>query len=211
MPKSKRAYSDAEKQQREQKIIDAAETLLRNKSYSTINMSEIARTADLAKGTVYLYFQTKEELFLTLFQRKFGAVMESIRETLSALETPASKTQIRDILVQKTTQERQLIRLMALTNIIFEHNISYDKAREYKLWLTQSAFGVGQVLDEKLELETGQGLQILYRLYVFVVGMENIANPPPIIQQVYEDEEMLQHPDLEEELEALLTLVLDAV
>lgn len=211
MPISKRAYSDAEKQEREQKILDAAETLLAEKSYSSINMSEVARTADIAKGTLYLYFQTKEELFLTLFQRKFSVLMDGIKTEISALDTPVDKYAVRDIFVQRTIGEKQLMRLLALSNIIFEHNISYEKAREYKLSLGQFAFDMGTLLEEKLNLKDGQGLQVMYRLYVFIVGMENLANPAPIIQQVYENETDIQHPDLEQELTDLLTLVLDAL
>jgi len=211
MALKKRAYSDEEKLEREQKIIDAADALLAEKSYSTINMSEIARTADLAKGTVYLYFQTKEELFLALFQRRFTSLAQSLEMALSALDSPTSKTAVCDILVEYSVREKQLMRLMALSNLIFEHNISYEKAREYKLALSQLGGGLGAILDDKLQLQAGQGLQIMYRLYIFIIGMENLANPAPVIQQVYDKDDTLQHPDWEAELRDLLMLVLDAV
>ncbi len=211
MPISKRAYSDTEKQEREQKILDAAETLLTQKGFGAINMSEIARTADIAKGTLYLYFQTKEELFLTLFQRKFVSLMEKLRHALSALATPTTKAQVRDTLIAHTIDERQMIRLMALSNIIFEYNISYEKALEYKLLLGQAGTTVGSVIDEKLGLQSGQGVQILYRMYVFIIGMENLANPAPVIQQIYENEKTIEHPEFEDELRELLTMVFDAV
>ena len=67
MSNNKRAYSDDAKQQREENIIEAAATLLMEKGYHAINMAEIARATGLAKGTLYLYFKTKEELFLKVF------------------------------------------------------------------------------------------------------------------------------------------------
>lgn len=211
MAKLKRAYSEKEKHEREQKIIDSAQQLLMAKSYSTINMSEIARTAELAKGTVYLYFQTKEELFLALFERKFGLWLDQVKSELSALPTPSEKSQIIDILVRNTTSDHQLIRLSALSNLIFEHNISYEKARNYKLWLYQHIGDVGTILEDKLKLQAGQGVQLLYRLYVFVIGLENVANPAPVTQAVYDNEPSLTHPDFESELRALVTMLFNSL
>lgn len=209
MPKIKRATSDKEKQQREQMIIDAAQQLLMEKSYHSINMNEIARTANLAKGTVYLYFQTKEELFLTLFERQFGVWLDTVEADLRALDANARKSDVVGILVHRTAENRQLIRLSALTNIIFEHNISYDKAREYKYWLAERVNHLGQVLDQVLGLASPQGFHVLYRLYVFVIGLEHIANPAPVAQELYANEPELAHPDFEQELRALVTMVVE--
>ena len=141
MALKKRAYSDEEKQQREQMIIDAAQHLLMQKSFHSINMNEVARTANLAKGTVYLYFQTKEELFLTLFERQFDEWLDVVESRLNKLTAPAETDAVVDVLVQTTVDNRQLLRLASLANSIFEHNISYDKAKDYKLWLADGQGG----------------------------------------------------------------------
>lgn len=211
MALKKRAYSDEEKQQREQMIIDAAQQLLMEKSFHSINMSEVARTANLAKGTVYLYFQTKEELFLTLFERQFAQWLEDVETQLNKLTSPAPKEAVVDILVQTISQNRQLVRMAALTNIIFEHNISYEKARAYKLLLHEQVIHLGAILDSLLNLDPPSGIQLMYRIYVFVIGLENIANPAPVAQEVYARNPSLQHPDFETELTALITMAIDAI
>lgn len=211
MTLKKRAYSDEEKQQREEMIIDAAQQLLMEKSFHSINMSEIARTANLAKGTVYLYFQTKEELFLTLFERQFGQWLEDVEAQLKRLSPPVEKDAVVDILVQATSQNRQLVRLTALTNIIFEHNISYDKAKDYKQWLVDQVAYFSTILEPLLNLEPEQGIQFMYRFYIFVVGLESIANPAPIAQEVYAKNPSLGHPDFETELAALISMTIDAL
>ena len=206
----KRAYSDEEKRQREDMIINAAETLLMQKGYYDINMNEIARTANLAKGTVYLYFQTKEELFLTLFERYFGAWMENVEAQVKTLGDQTTKSDIVNILVDNTIKNRQLVRLAAMTSIIFEHNISYEKARDYKFWLYEQATHLGLVLEKALKLPPQSGNIILFRLYVFTIGLENIANPPPVVEELYQNEQQLRHPDFETELRALIMMVIDA-
>ena len=211
MPLKKRAYSDEEKQQREQMIIDAAQQLLMEKSYHSINMNEVARSANLAKGTVYLYFQTKEELFLTLFERQFEAWLEEVEVQLIALASSVTKEAVIDILVQTIAQNRQLVRLAALTNIIFAHTISYEHARDYTTLLHSQIVDLGIILEPLLGILPPSGTQLLYRIYVFVVGLESIANPAPVAKEVFAKNPSLQHPDFETELTALITMAIDAL
>ncbi len=52
-----------EKEQRRNLIIDAAQELFFSKPYDEITIETIAKKAQLAKGTLYLYFNSKEALF----------------------------------------------------------------------------------------------------------------------------------------------------
>jgi AcrR family transcriptional regulator len=79
----KRAHSEADKQQREEKIIDAAEGLLMERGYYALNMDQVAQAAGLAKGTLYLYFKTKEALFITVFERQATIWFNEIKQALS--------------------------------------------------------------------------------------------------------------------------------
>ena len=62
----RRARNTEDKQQRRQAILDVAWALFQETSYAAVTMNGVAERAGLAKGTMYLYFKTKEELFLTL-------------------------------------------------------------------------------------------------------------------------------------------------
>jgi AcrR family transcriptional regulator len=55
-----------EKEQRATDIVDAAEKVIFVKGYENATMDEIAEEAELSKGTLYLYFKTKEELYLAI-------------------------------------------------------------------------------------------------------------------------------------------------
>jgi len=54
---------EKEKEQRRNLILDAAQTLFFSKHYDEITIEEIAEKSQLAKGTVYLYFKSKEALY----------------------------------------------------------------------------------------------------------------------------------------------------
>lgn len=64
-----RATNPEDKELRREAILDAAEQLWLTEPEHMANMAEIAAAAELAKGTVYLYFRSKEELFLALHER----------------------------------------------------------------------------------------------------------------------------------------------
>ncbi|WP_138431291.1 TetR/AcrR family transcriptional regulator [Fodinibius saliphilus] len=58
-----------EKEQRRNQIIDAAETIIFSKGLEQATMDEIAEEAELSKGTLYLYFKNKTELYLAITKR----------------------------------------------------------------------------------------------------------------------------------------------
>ena len=54
---------EKEKEQRRKLILDAAQALFFSKHYDEITIEEIAEKSQLAKGTLYLYFKSKEALY----------------------------------------------------------------------------------------------------------------------------------------------------
>lgn len=58
-----------EKKRRRESIIDAAEEVIFSKGLEQATMDEIAEKAELSKGTLYLYFKNKNELYLAICER----------------------------------------------------------------------------------------------------------------------------------------------
>lgn len=58
-----------EKERRRNNIIDAAEKVIFDKGLDQATMEEIAEQAELSKGTLYLYFKNKNELYMAITQR----------------------------------------------------------------------------------------------------------------------------------------------
>ena len=60
-----------------QQIIEAALRVFARKGYFNSRVSDIAREAGIAAGTIYLYFDTKEEILITLFREKMAGFVET--------------------------------------------------------------------------------------------------------------------------------------
>ncbi|MHB8896387.1 MAG: TetR/AcrR family transcriptional regulator, partial [Candidatus Geothermincolia bacterium] len=63
-----------EKLQRRTSIIDAAKELFSQKGYQATTMDEIAEKAELSKGAVYLYFESKDDLYVSLIVEEFWTI-----------------------------------------------------------------------------------------------------------------------------------------
>jgi AcrR family transcriptional regulator len=186
----RRAMHDDQKLIRRQALIDAAWGLFQTQSYAAINMNEVAQTAEVAKGTVYLYFPSKESLFLAVLETQFTLWFDAID---SALVTPnLGITEVAELFTESFTQHRGLARLFAITHVILEHNIDYEVARQFKTLLYQRITYTGRLLEMALPILTPKsGVQILLRAYALVIGIQHLADPAPIMLQVIAD-----HPEL---------------
>ena len=80
-----RARSEAAKLKREDAILTAAEVLLRQSGYDAMTMQAVATTAGLAKGTLYLYFSSREALILGVYGRLFDQWIDRLASHKSVI------------------------------------------------------------------------------------------------------------------------------
>jgi len=77
---------EREKEARREEIIDAAEKVFFAKGLSESTMDDIAATAELSKGTLYLYYKSKEDLFLAVSMRGMEILEELFLKAISTGE-----------------------------------------------------------------------------------------------------------------------------
>ena len=75
---------EREKLQRRKDIIDAAEKVFFSRGFESATMDEVAEMAELSKGTLYLYFKSKEDLQFAIFMRGSDILMSKMKDNLSA-------------------------------------------------------------------------------------------------------------------------------
>jgi AcrR family transcriptional regulator len=74
-----------------QRIIDAAAKLFAERHYHEVRMDDIAAKARVAKGTIYLHFKDKDDLYRALTLDNLRKLSERIRGSLMGLHDPATK------------------------------------------------------------------------------------------------------------------------
>jgi len=74
-----------------QQIVEAAIRVFARNGYYNSRVSDIAREAGIASGTIYLYFKTKEEILVTLFRDKMAAFVAHLRREIAGEADPVAK------------------------------------------------------------------------------------------------------------------------
>lgn len=75
---------DVRRQERAQRILDAAARLILRWGYHKTTLDDISKEAGVAKGTMYLHWKTREELFAALIRREKVEMAEDIRQRIAA-------------------------------------------------------------------------------------------------------------------------------
>jgi len=78
---------EIKKQKKREKIIDAAAKLFSHKSYHEVMMEDVANLISVAKGTVYNYFASKEELYFSIMQMRMEKLISSLKEKIESEES----------------------------------------------------------------------------------------------------------------------------
>ena len=66
------------------RILRAAVKIFSRKGFFNSKVSEVARAASVADGTIYLYFRNKDDLLISLFEEKMGEVVADVRRRTAA-------------------------------------------------------------------------------------------------------------------------------
>jgi AcrR family transcriptional regulator len=69
-----------------EKIVDAALATFSKNGYDRTRMDDIAEAANVSKGTLYLYFKNKEELFFAISERNIRELKEQLSTLLTKSE-----------------------------------------------------------------------------------------------------------------------------
>ncbi len=69
--------------EKRERILRAAVKIFSRKGFFNSKVSEIARAASVADGTIYLYFRNKDDLLISLFEEKMGEVVADVRRRIA--------------------------------------------------------------------------------------------------------------------------------
>jgi TetR/AcrR family transcriptional regulator, fatty acid metabolism regulator protein len=74
-----------------ERILDAAVRVLARKGFHATRVSEVAKAAGVADGTIYLYFDSKDELLVSLFEDRVERLLRFLETELPRAKTASDK------------------------------------------------------------------------------------------------------------------------
>jgi TetR/AcrR family fatty acid metabolism transcriptional regulator len=86
-----KAMATVQRQDKRGRILDAAIKVFAERGFHTATVAEIAKAAGVADGTIYLYFKSKDDLLLRLFDEKMTDLLGEARAALSEEKTAPAR------------------------------------------------------------------------------------------------------------------------
>ena len=90
-------------------ILRAATKLFARRGFFNTQVADVAREAGIAAGTVYLYFQSKDDLLISIFERTMLQGIEAARQALVGVSDPVERLrQLARVHLARLGQDRDL-------------------------------------------------------------------------------------------------------
>jgi TetR/AcrR family transcriptional regulator, fatty acid metabolism regulator protein len=80
--------ASAHKRDRRRQILDAAVEVFSAAGFHKSRVSDIARTADVADGTIYLYFKSKDDILISIFEETMSEMIEGVEAAIAGHDDP---------------------------------------------------------------------------------------------------------------------------
>jgi len=186
-----RARRAEDKQERRGSILEVAREAFRKSSFAEVKMSEVAERSGLAKGTVFLYFPTKEALFLALLEEELGLWFGALDKELTRGEAPWTARHAAKVVTTTVLARDELTRLLMLLHVVLEQNVDRALALSFKTMLRERTLQTGKHLEARLPfLSPGEGKRFLLILNALAIGLRQMAEPGEVVKELLELPEM---------------------
>jgi AcrR family transcriptional regulator len=171
-----RARTDEQKAGRAREILGAARALLADRAYGDVSVQEIADRAGVAKGTVFLYYATKETLGLAVLSALLGEWWSDAEGRLRALERPGSPSTVAAAVRRSLQGRDDLLRLLGLMSGVLEANAGDREVVRFRRGLVDGAGLIGREMEEVLPfLRKGEGAEVSLTLHAMMIGIHQVS------------------------------------
>ena len=158
-------------EQKREEIINACEQLYRTMSFREITLKEIGNITSFSRPTIYNYFETKEEIFLSLFQREYDRWNEDLTAILDENERMTRKELAGKVAASLAGRE-QLLKLLSMNNYDMEANSRLELLTAFKQSYGRSMHLMCMLLDKFCPDMSVEEIQnFIYIFFPFMFGI----------------------------------------
>lgn len=132
---------------RREEIINACEELYKKENFKDITLKQIGEKTTFSRTSIYNYFQTKEEIFLALFQREYEKWIEDLNKIYEKNERLMIE-ELANKLAHTIEKRPTLLKLLAMNLYDMEDNSKMEALVEFKQAYGNSIRAVKRCLDK---------------------------------------------------------------
>ena len=186
----RRARTQEQKHFRRMQILDAAENHFHEVGYEAFSMASLARLAGVVKGTLYLYFKTREEVFLTLHTRSLIRWSHIFIDQLSA---DVSDHAYARAFYKTAMADGSFVPLLIRLEHVIEHNVAIESLIESKRVFIERVDHIAERTASMLNMTKAQASELVKTMGVLLVGatstdqgpsLEGEAIPPDVLELI---------------------------
>lgn len=191
-------------------MLAATAELLERWSYADITMDRIAKGVGVAKGTLYLYFRTKEALFLALYEDRLGAWYAELQALADHGARTVEPVEAARVIASTLAARPTLIRLHGLLYSTLGHNIDLETTLAFRRRQHGKVSTLASALARRIDnLSDSRALRLLIQLEAVVGGLSWAAFPPSPLQRAFDDPDLKDFRiHFEDELREIVTALL---
>ncbi len=127
------------------RILEASVNVFADHGFHQSTVSQIAKKAGVADGTIYLYFKNKEDILVQIFNYKTKQIFERFREAVDSADNPVEK--LRN-LIRRHLQEFQLDRNLAVVYLSETRQINRVLEDQIKIMSRMYFDLVAEILEQ---------------------------------------------------------------
>ena len=135
--------------ERREEILTVCERLYETMNFKDVTLKEIGKETSFSRPTIYNYFESKEEIFLALFEREYALWSDELEELCGKAEE-ANRMTVAEWIAESLQKRKLLLKLLSVNLHDMEENSrreclvsfkrTYGKARETLTKLIRTAF-----------------------------------------------------------------------
>jgi AcrR family transcriptional regulator len=184
-------------------LLDAAVALWLANPERVPSVAEVASQAGLAKGTVYLYFKSKEDLLLAAHERNVQAFFAALIERASSKE-PMDLDSMMTLTLDHIVHVPAFLPLATLVAGLMYKGISFDASQAFEERIAEHLKISGALLRKHFSLpDDDSGARLLMRSYALILGLwQLVGSEQPMCTNP--DVSAMMLPDYASELDAAL-------
>ncbi len=118
----------ARKRDKRRQILDAAVTVFADRGFHKSRVSDVARAAEVADGTIYLYFKSKDDILISIFEEAMQEMIDGAQAAIAEVDDPLERLRAFALFhMDNVEQERGVAKVLQV-----ELRLSNTFMKEYK-------------------------------------------------------------------------------